>query len=77
MITVNASTNLKWKLGVEYTSRREAMSLLKSEKMKLSLAKRAAVRAATVFWEKVAITPKWIDQGVHMLTGIYDEYQAI
>ena len=51
--------------------------LHKSEKMKLGLAKPVAVGAATVFWEKVAITPKWMDQGVHMLTGIYDEYQAI
>ena len=45
--------------------------------MKLNQAMRAAVGAASEFWEKVVITPKRIDNGVAMLSGIFNEYQAI
>ena len=47
------------------------------KKMKLSLAKRAAVTAAADVWEKVAVTPKTMKNGIMMLSGIFDEYQAI
>ena len=50
--------------------------LLKIEKMTAQNAKRAAVKAASTFWELVAITPKRIDNGIAMLTAMHDDYQA-
>ena len=44
--------------------------------MTLKEAKRAAVKAASTFWEAVSITPKRIDNGISMLTLMHDEYQA-
>ena len=45
--------------------------------MKWNHAMRATIGAASEFREKVVITPKRIDNGVAMLSGIFNEYQAI
>ena len=50
--------------------------LHKIEKMVLRKAKRAAVKAAASFWERVSITPKGLKNGVRMLSRLHEQYQA-